>query len=275
MVNKTKTFQNIRIPTIGLGTHNLQKRECKIAVSDAINLGYRHIDTAQAYENEVEVGQGIIESGVPREEIFLTTKIWHDKLDPAGVRNSFEKSLKKLQTEYTDLILIHWPSPEHIPMENTLEVMMELKEDGKTRHIGVSNFTPSLIKKAMNLAPVVCNQIEYHPYLDQDDILKICKENDMAVVAYSPLAQGKVFKSDVLSDLAKRHDKNEGQIALRWLIQQDQVVAIPRSSDSNHRKSNFDIFDFELEGEEMKAIDELKKREERLVDPEFAPKWSR
>lgn len=271
--NETKAIKTCSIPAIGLGTYGLKGKDGQHAIIDAIEIGYRHIDTAQYYDNEQDVGTSIHQSGIHRNEIFLTDKIWWSNLDPTLLRQTFEESLEKLQTDYIDLLLIHWPSPDGVPLEDSLSVMSELKRHGKIKHIGVSNFNADLLHKAMALETIVCNQIEYHPFLSQKKMIEKAKAHDFFVTAYSPLAQGKTLKNKVIQQIGKKYGKSEAQIALHWLISQDNVLTIPRSSSHANRKSNLAIFDFELSKEDMDAITQLTLSNERTIDPDFAPKW--
>lgn len=269
----TETVQTIDIPKLGLGTWQSEGDTCREAVEHALELGYRHIDTAQAYDNEDQVGQGINDSGVDRDEIFLTTKIWYEQADPESVRRSTEESLRKLDTDYVDLLLLHWPNDE-VELEKTLEAMMELKDEGKTRLIGVSNFTAELLRKAVEIAPIATNQVEYHPYLNQDHILRLARENNMTVTSYSPLGRGRVPSDAGLKKIGEKYKKSAAQVALRWHIQQDGVIAIPKANSADHREENFDIFDFELSTEEMDAIHPTADEKDRIIDPSFAPDWA-
>lgn len=260
------------MPALGLGTWTLEGPECVEAVRHALELGYPHIDTARMYQNEEEVGRGLREAGVDREEIFLTTKIWWEDLSPARLLAATDESLKELATDYVDLLLIHWPS-KTVPLDKSLAALQELQEAGKIRHLGVSNFPPGLLERAVELAPVACNQVEYHPFLSQDRLLDVARRHDVAITAYSPLAQGEVMEDDTLRALAQRHGRTPAQIALRWLVQQDGVAAVPRASSAEHRDLNLDILDFELGEDEMKRIFAL-SRGRRLIDPDFAPDWA-
>ncbi len=262
-------IQHTHIPAIGLGTWKLRGEECRRTVRQALELGYRHLDTAQMYENEAEVGGALRESEVARSSVFLTTKVSQDNLRPEDVQRSTDASLRRLNTEYVDLLLIHWPVPD-VPVEKTLDAMMHLKEGGKVRHIGVSNFTPELLRRALEHTTLLCNQVEYHPFLDQSELIRIVREHDMMLTAYSPLAQGGLHDNPVLKRIGKKHGKSPEQITLRWFIQQPHVAAIPKSASKEHLQSNIDVFDFELTDEEMSRIHEL-ARGERLVDPDKAP----
>ena len=267
-----KTFQNVRVPALGLGTWPLRGNECRDAVLDAIEIGYRHIDTAQSYKNEAAVGAAVIESGLPREDVFVTTKTDVKNTIPSRVRASTEASLRRLGLEYVDLLLIHWPSADVEP-EATLDVMLELQREGRVRHLGVSNFPPSYLKRAIAHAPILCNQVEYHPLLSQAELLEICREHDVMLTAFSPLAKGEVLQQDVIRDIAESYHKTPAQVALRWLIQQDVVGAVPKAASHEHRVQNLDISDFHLTGEEIERIDRLPK-DRRLLDPPWVANWN-
>lgn len=261
--------RNERIPALGLGTWRLWGEACFQAVTDALEIGYRHVDTAQMYANEDQVGRGVRASGIPRDEIFLTTKIDESNLAAPDVRRSVEGSLHKLGMDYVDLLLIHWPDLA-VPLEETLDAMLALQEEGKTRHIGVSNFTPDLFRRATAHAPIACNQVEYHPFLAQDELLELARANDALLAAYSPIARGRVAEDRTLRQIGGRYGKSPVQVTLRWLVQQANVAAIPKSATRKHLQSNFNIFDFTLSTGEMEAIAAL-ARGERLVDPAGAP----
>ena len=270
--NQTKYMT---IPALGFGTWKLTGDKCVSAVKKALEIGYRHIDTAQIYENEAEVGKAIAESGVDRAAIFLTTKLWTTNFKKDDVKKSFEESLKKLQTDYVDLFLIHWPNPE-TDLKETLEAMQALKEEGKIRAIGVSNFPVALMKQAVEELKfeIACNQVEYHVLLNQKPVLEYAQAHDMIVTAYSPLARGNLEDHNELGMLAGKHNKTVSQIALRWLIQQKNVVAIPKASSEEHIKANFEIFDFELDEEDLKTIAEM-NGDNRFTNPDFAPEWDK
>lgn len=258
------------VPGLGLGTWELTGRLCADRVREALELGYRHIDTAQMYENETEVGKGIAESHVPRDDVFITTKLWFDDLEGPDVVPSVEESLERLGTDYVDLLLIHWPD-EDVPLGETLEAMLRVQEQGKARFIGVSNFTVELWKEALDTAPAHVNQVEYHPFLDQQPLLDLARERGVHLIAYSPLARGRVIDNETLQEIGERHGKTAAQVALRWLLQQDRVAAaIPKAASSAHLRENRDIFDFELTPSEMLQISALRGAE-RMVDPSWAP----
>ena len=260
-----------QIPALGLGTFGLTGQDCRTSVADAISLGYRHIDTAKMYENEQDVGSGIQDASVDRNDLFVTTKIWHTDLSHAGITAGLEDSLQKLQMDYVNLTLIHWPSSD-MDLRECLDTLMELQQAGKTRLIGVSNFPSSLLKEAKALAPIVCNQVEYHPYLGQSAVLNVLSEHQMMLTAYCPIAKGEVLEDQYLINLGKKYGKSPTQITLRWLVQQENVAAIPKSGSSKRRASNFDIFDFSLTDEEIANIHALHQNR-RLINPHFAPVW--
>jgi 2,5-diketo-D-gluconate reductase B len=242
-----------KVPSLGLGTWRLSGQECVRAVERALALGYRHIDTAQMYANEGEVGRGIRNSGADREEIFLVTKVRTSSFSHNDVIRSTHGSLNKLGTEYVDLLLMHWPNPS-VPLGETLGAMTELQEEESVKHVGVSNFPPSMVEEATEHATIFCNQVEYHPYMAQHELLQQAREMDYLLTAYSPVAKGRASKDATLREIGESHGKTPAQVALRWLIQQEKVVAIPKAANEDHLRSNFDIFDFELSDEEMERI---------------------
>lgn len=262
------------LPALGFGTFELAPDDARTMVAHALEVGYRHIDTAQAYNNEAAVGRGIADAGVAREDIFLTTKVWTDRFRDGDLQASVAESLERLDTDYVDLLLLHWPNPQ-VSLKETLSALNEVRDRGLTRHIGISNFTTWQIDEAVaaSAAPLVTDQVEYHPFLSQAPVLDTLAEHHMALTAYCPLAQGQVFRDPTLERIGKAHGKNGGQVALRWLIQHGNVVAIPRSSKKAHVASNFDVFDFELSEEQMREIEALHSPEGRLINPSFAPDW--
>lgn len=263
------------IPVLGFGTFELKPDDAQRMVAAALDIGYRHIDNAQMYSNEEAVGAGIRDSGVSRDQIWLTTKIHPRNFHDGDLQRSVDESLRKLDTDHADLILLHWPSSD-VPMRESLEALMEVREQGKTRAIGVSNFTATLLREATDICGggvLAINQIEFHPYLSQQTVIKQIKALGMAPMAYCPIAQGKVIGDDTLKRIGQQHGKNEVQVTLRWLIQQS-VIAIPRTSKERNAQANFEIFDFELSPEQMKLIDAL-QGDGRLIDPSFAPDWDR
>jgi len=255
----------MKMPVIGLGTWNLRGKECFEATISALEIGYRHIDTAEMYENESEIGDAITQSLVPRSEIFLTTKVWSNHLQYQDVIHSLESSLKKLKTDYVDLFLIHWPNP-NIPLSDTFKAMSYLKNKGMLKFIGVSNFDKDLLLKAQQISslPIMNVQVEYHPFLDQNSILSYCQKNNISLTAYCPLARGRELSNPVLEKIANKYNKTVPQVMLRWLIQQKNVVAIPKAKSAEHQRINFEIFDFQLSPEEMNTIFQL-NRGQRLV----------
>ena len=261
-----------KIPLVGLGTWQLSGDTCVKIVREALKIGYRHVDTAAMYGNEAEVGEGIRGSDIPRDQIFLTTKVWREDLGAKDFRRSVEDSLTKLGLPYVDLILIHWPNA-HIPLVDTVEAMKQVKRDGLAKHIGVSNFTVALIEEATKLSDeLVTNQIELHPYLDASAVIARCREHGLSVTAYCPIARGNAGNDAALARIGKQHGKSAAQVSLRYLVQQ-QIVVIPRTSKVERLKQNLDIFDFELSKQEMADIAKLARPSGRVVNVGFAPAW--
>lgn len=265
----------VRIPLLGLGTWDLRGRTCARVVEQALRLGYRHIDTAEMYDNEREVGEGLHASGVKRDEFFITTKIWPAHFSPPALARAARECLGRLRLNDVDLLLLHWPNPQ-IPLAETLGALVKVKRDGLARHIGVSNFTVALIDEAVRLSgePIACDQIECHPYLDQSKVIAACRRHGMAVVAYSPIARGNAHNDAVLAAIGERYGKTAAQISLRFLVQQN-IVVIPRTSKVERLTENAAIFDFTLGDEDMAQIRSLAHRAGRLVDWAFSgqPKW--
>ena len=270
---QSKTIQGIEVPEIGLGTYGLIGKTGEQVIKMALNIGYRHIDTAQDYKNEREVGNAIKQSHVKRDELYITTKIDRNNLDPEKLLKSAEQSLLDLDIPYVDLLLIHWPNPE-VNIEKTIEAMLSFRDQGKALNIGVSNFPMALLKEVNEdlAAPIFCNQVEYHALLGQFDLLDYAADEDLLVTAYSPLGQGNLVKNKLLVDLGEKYGKSATQIALRWLVEQEQVVTIPKASSREHLEANLDIYDFILEDDDFYAIDDLDKST-RFVNPDFAPEW--
>jgi 2,5-diketo-D-gluconate reductase B len=269
-------YVNVRgrtIPAIGLGTWRMTGKECTNAVASALDIGYRHIDTAQMYDNEGDVGLGIRQSGVDRGDVWLTTKLWPDSLSASGVHAGIDASLSRLKTDYVDLLLIHWPNP-HIPLRETLDAFAEVQAAGKTRNFGVSNFPVSMLREAVEVigADIICDQVEYHPMLSQKRVMAYAKECDIMVTAYCPLGRGNLDAGGFLRDIGVRYGKTPYQVALRWLIQQGRVAAIPKSANRTNQRANLDIFDFELSIEDMNRIHE-NAGQDRLVNMGSAPDW--
>ncbi len=267
-------LQGQKMPALGFGTWKLIGDEAVKAVDFALGTGYRHIDTAQIYENEAEVGQGIKNSGVDRGDIFLTTKVWRNHFAEGTVMQSIDESLKKLKTDYVDLLLVHWPFPE-TSIRTMVEGVMAALESGKAKRIGVSNFTIAQMDEALKVSggKICNNQVEYHPYLSQAPVLDFARQHKMVVTAYSPVARGKAISDAALKEIGMKYGKSAGQVTLRWLVQQDGVAAIPKSATPENIKNNLDIFDFELSAEDMRTITAMGSPEGRQVNPDFAPKW--
>jgi 2,5-diketo-D-gluconate reductase B len=263
------------IPLIGLGTWELRGRTCARMVEQALRLGYRHIDTAELYDNEREVGEGLRAAGVKRDAVFVTTKVWPSHFAPRDLERSAQQSLTRLRLSHVDLLLLHWPNPQ-IPLRDTLGALCKVKRAGLARHIGVSNFTVALIEEAVKLAdePLVCNQIEMHPFIDQSKVIAACRRHGMAIVAYSPVARGGVSRHKVLARIGKAHGKTAAQVSLRFLVQQG-IVVIPRTSRLERLSENLAIFDFELSESEMAEIARLGHRDGRIVDYSYSgsPQW--
>src|SRR5215210_612498 len=264
-------IQGTTVPKLGFGTWQIEGRACQEAVEDALAIGYRHVDTARAYGNEREVGRGLEAAGLPRRELFLTTKIWREEYAPDELRRATEDSLRNLQVNCIDLLLLHWPNPD-FPLEETLGAMVVLRDEGLIKHLGVSNFPAGLLSEALKVAPIFADQVEFHPFLGQDALLELAVESDFMVTAYSPLARGKVPEDAALNEIAEAHGKTAGQVALRWLLDQPQVCAIPKASSHERRLENFDVFDLRLSDEERARIDALPK-DQREISPGFAPDW--
>jgi diketogulonate reductase-like aldo/keto reductase len=262
-----------RIPTVGLGTMTLKGDVCVQAVKTALQTGYRHLDTAAHYGNEVENGEGFRESRVKRDDVFITTKVRQGDLNPDDFRRVIDQSLRNLKLPYVDLLLIHWNNPD-IPFKTSVGALCQAKKDGKAKHVGVANFTTGMLDHAWAVTsePLVCNQIEMHPFINQDKVLAACKKHDMAMVAYCPIARGKVPGADALERIGKAHGKTAAQVSLRYLAQRG-VSAIPRTANPQHLKENLDIFDFELSADEMSELKALNAANMRVVNPPHAPRW--
>jgi 2,5-diketo-D-gluconate reductase B len=267
----TTNIQGVEVPSLGFGTFQLSGDDCQRGVEHALSVGYRHLDTAQAYDNEERVGAGMGRSGVDRAEIFLTTKLDSASLSRDRVEPAVADSLKKLRTDYVDLLLIHWPSRD-TPTDETLAAMREVQEEGRVRQIGVSNFPPSQVEAALEQATIFCNQVEHHPFLGQGRLRELAVEHDLLLTAYAPLAQGDVMSDPTLQEIAEAHGATPAQVALRWLVEQDHVCAIPKATSPERIESNLAALDLELSDEELRRVDGL-ERGGRVVDPDFAPDW--
>ena len=263
----------LSMPKLGLGTWRMKGGECRRAVEHALGLGYRHIDTAEMYGNEEAVGDALAASSVPRREIHVTSKVWHDHLEPEALRAALSASLEKLRTDYLDLYLIHWPSAS-MHLGRTLEAMMRLKEEGRVRAIGVSNFTVALMRQAVEEvgAPIACNQVEYHVFLGQGAVLDYARAWDIVVSAYRPLAQGALDGSEEITRIARKHDVSPQQVALKFLLDQKGVAAIPKASRDETQRANLAALGLKLDEEDRRMIASLPKAR-RMVDPGWAPRW--
>lgn len=265
-------LHGVAIPRLGFGTWRLTGADCRKAVAAAFESGYRHIDTAAMYGNEEDVGAAIRDSGLPRSEIFLGSKVWRDDLKRDALLRSAESSATKLGGPM-DLLMVHWPN-DAVPLAETMGAMAEARQRGLTRSIGVSNFPSALLREAMACceAPILVNQCEYHPGLDQSRLIEACRAADTAFVSYRPLGSGQTSANAVFARIAARHGKTATQVVLRWHLQQEGVVAIPRSATPAHIAENIAIFDFELSTDEMAEIFAL-GGSDRQVDPAWAPAW--
>ncbi|MFC4449460.1 aldo/keto reductase [Halorussus aquaticus] len=262
------------MPRLGLGTwENTDDDTCAESVRQALEMGYRHIDTAQAYDNEEYVGQGIADADVDRDDVFLATKIWTSNLSYDDVIHTAKESLDELGVDYVDLLYVHWPANEYDP-EDTLPAFDQLHDDGLVENVGVSNFEPRHLDEAQEIldAPVFANQVEMHPLLPQDELVEYGQENDVNLVAYSPLARGKVFDVPEIQDVAEKHDASAAQVSLAWLLQRDGVAAIPKASSEDHIRDNWGALDLELDAEDVEKIESIEERDRR-VDPDFGP-WN-
>jgi 2,5-diketo-D-gluconate reductase B len=270
----TVSAHGAEIPVIGYGTMELPHRPAQL-VAAAIAAGYRHIDTARKYGTEQFVGEGIRASGIPRKELFVTTKVTELDAREADFMRSVETSLKTLQLDYIDLLLVHWPQP-NVPFSETLGALAKAKRRGLTKHVGVSNFTLAMLDEAVKVCPepLVTNQVEYHAYLPQDRMLAALRRHGMILTAYCPVARGELLNDPVVGAIASQYNKTPAQICLRWLVQQPSVAAVPRALEERHIEDNIDIFDFELSDADMRKLNTLRKRQLRIADPpERAPKW--
>ncbi len=262
------------IPLLGYGTYPLAGDECRRCVVSALELGYRHIDTAQNYDNEKDVGEAIAGSGVARGEVFLVTKVARENLKARNFIPSVKDSLERLGADYVDLLLIHWP-PEEKDLDAAIDSLCEAQELKLTRAIGVSNFTIPLLKRAIARArhPIINNQVEFHPMIDQSRLTAAAKELGIALSAYAPLARGAALKEKVVTEVARRLGRPSSEIVLRWIIQQG-VVALPMTTKRENAASNLRIFDFELSDADMAAISAATKQNRRLISPTgWAPRW--
>ena len=264
------------IPAIGLGTWPMKGEEAARAVARALEAGYRAVDTAAMYGNEDAVGEGLRAAGVPRADVFVTTKVWYTDLAPGALQRSAEASLKRLGVDEVDLLLIHWPNPV-IALEGSIAALCDAKRHGLARHVGVSSFPVALLDRAVSLAtePLVANQCEYHPHLDQTKLLAACRRHGLAVLSYAPIGKGAVLDDAAVRDVAARHGRTPAQVVLRWHVQQEGVAAIPKSANPQRIAENLDVFGVTLSDEDMRAVSGLAQPEGRMVAPGWSPSWDR
>ncbi len=268
-----------QIPAIGLGTFRLTGASAVSAVSGALALGYRHLDTAAMYDNEKEVGEGLRASGVARDQVFVTTKVWTTDIAKDDLQASAQASLSRLKLDQVDLLLIHWPN-KAIPLAQSIEALCDARQRGYARNIGVANFPAAMLDDAVRLAAthgekIATNQCEYHPRLSQAKVLEACRRHGVVFVSYSPLGQGSLMADPAIASIAARHGKTVSQIVLRWHVQQEGVAAIPKAGSAGHQRDNLDVFGFLLPDEDMRAISALAKPDGRMVKPVFMPEWDR
>jgi 2,5-diketo-D-gluconate reductase B len=265
--------QGISLPRLGLGTFRMQGEVCRAAVESALGLGYRHIDTAEMYGNEDAIGAAIAASGVARGDLHVTTKVWNENLAPEAIRRAFDASLKMLRLDHVDLYLVHWPA-KNMNLPAIFETLLKLKQEDRTRAIGVANFNIALLQTVVEQirAPIACNQVEYHVMLDQTPLRKYLAAKSIPLVAYCPLAQGRAPSDPTLAAIGRKHGASAAQVALKWLLDQDGVAAIPKASRSESQKANLDSLKLTLDDADRKAIAALPK-DKRCVNPGFAPAW--
>ena len=265
--------QGITLPRLGLGMFRMQGDVCRAAVESALGLGYRHIDTAEMYANEDAIGAAIASSSIARQDLHVTTKVWNENLAPDAIRRAFDASLKKLRLDHVDLYLVHWPA-RNMNLVAMFETLMKLKEQGRTRAIGVANFNIALLKTVVEQikAPIACNQIEYHVFLDQTPVRKYLAAKSIPLVAYCPLAQGRAASDETLMAIGRKHGASAAQVALKWLLDQEDVAAIPKASRAESQQANLGAMHIGLDDEDRAAIAGLPKNK-RFVNPGFAPEW--
>jgi 2,5-diketo-D-gluconate reductase B len=264
-----------KIPAIGFGTYGMARGDMLRMIPAALKGGFRHIDTAQIYNNEEEVGECIASSGIPRSNIFVTTKVWVANYPKSRFAASVDASLRNLRSDYIDLLLLHWPH-ESVPLAEQIGLLNETVRAGKARHIGVSNFNRRLLEQAVGLSaiPLVTNQFEYHPYLNQSLVIDATRKAGLAVTAYCAMAVGRVLTDPTIAEIAESHGRSIPQVVLRWLIQQDDIVALSRTTNPERIVENLAVFDFELREDEMAAIQTLARPNSRIVNPTgLAPVW--
>lgn len=272
-----RTVGDANIPVLGLGTWQSTGQDCIEVVSQALQMGYEHIDTAQAYDNEVQVGKGIKQSGVARDKFFLTTKIFPDdlKFQPEKLKQAAQRSLENLDTDYVDLLLLHWPD-ERVPLAETMPALCELQKQGLTRHIGVSNFTIDWLLAAQKYAdvPIAVNQVEFHPFIKQHTLQCFMNNHHIPLEAYSPLARGDVFDNDIIKQIAEKHNITPAQVSLAWILSDKQRIAIPKTSNPDHLQGNLDAAKVSLDQQDIEQINSLAKSSGRKVEhPDYTPEW--
>ncbi|KRG32298.1 MULTISPECIES: aldo/keto reductase [unclassified Psychrobacter] len=272
-----RTAGQANIPVLGLGTWQSTGQDCVDVVSQALKMGYEHIDTAQAYGNEKEVGQGIKQSGVSRDKFFLTTKIFPDdmKFEPEKLIAAAKRSLADLDTDYVDLLLLHWPD-DRVPLSETIPALCELQKQGLTRHIGVSNFNIANIIEAEKYAdvPIVVNQVEFHPFIKQKTLQTFLNNHHILLEAYSPLARGDVFDNEIIKEIADKHNVTPAQISLAWILADKHRIAIPKTSNPDHLQGNLDAINVQLSADEIEKINGLARADGRKIKhPDYSPEW--
>jgi len=272
-----RTAGKANIPVLGLGTWQSTGQDCIDVVSQGLKMGYEHIDTAQAYGNEKEVGKGIKQSGVARDKFFLTTKIFPDdmKFQPEKLIEAAKRSLKDLDTDYVDLLLLHWPD-DRVPLSETIPALCELQKQGLTRHIGVSNFNIAKLIEAEKYAdvPIVVNQVEFHPFIKQQTLQTFLNNHHILLEAYSPLARGDVFDNEIIKQIADKHGITPAQVSLAWILSDKDRVAIPKTSNPDHLQGNLDAIDIQLSEDELEQIGSLARSDGRKIEhPDYTPEW--
>jgi 2,5-diketo-D-gluconate reductase B len=262
-----------RMPRLGFGTWPMRGAECERAVESALEIGYRHVDTAEMYGNEQAVGAALRASGLPREALYLTTKVWNDKPRGAEIRRAAEASLRRLGQSYVDLYLVHWPSPQ-LDLPDALRALARLREEGLARAVGVANFPLGLLRKAVEagIAPIACLQVEHHVFLGQRRLLDYCRSQDIVLTSYTPVAKGEVLRDAVILRIAARHGATPAQVALAYLLSMPGVAAIPKAAAPPRQRENLEAAKLELDAEDLSALAALPK-DRRLVDPDIAPDW--
>lgn len=272
-----RTAGQANIPVLGLGTWQSTGQDCIDVVSQGLKMGYEHIDTAQAYGNEKEVGQGIKQSGIARDKFFLTTKIFPDdmKFKPEKLVAAAKRSLENLDTDYVDLLLLHWPD-DRVPLSETIPALCELQKQGLTRNIGVSNFNIANIIEAKKYAdvPIVANQVEFHPFIKQNTLQTFLNNHHILLEAYSPLARGDVFDNEVIKEIADRHGITPAQVSLAWILSDKHRIAIPKTSNPDHLQGNLDAINVQLSADEIEKINKLARSDGRKIKhPDYSPEW--